>query len=367
MGKIQENGIPINENYYEDQKKRLGKRIERIEEKLVETANAAGWRKTTGRNIDLESNPDLQKLLFEVFKLKPLKETKTGYAVDEEVMTKLNIPFTRQLLQLRKIRKQRNTYIAQFLRETYNGKMHPFFNLHIPRSYRSSSSEPNFQNIPVRDEDAKRITRSGIIPSKGNQLLETDYGSMEVRIGACHSRDPILIRYIEDPTTDMHRDQGLQIFALNNGQITSTIRFYTKNCFVFPQFYGSYYKLCAAELWENCAELETADGKRVKDHLVDVGVITESAPYIAFEEHVRDCENKFWEMLEVHSEWQRRKIKEYQEIGYVETHFGLVEVDIDNEDDIDYMDLHNKAKAILEDVGVDAFDSYETRAEIPIP
>jgi uracil-DNA glycosylase family 4 len=321
MGKIQENGIPIDQNYYENQKKRLGKRIERIEEKLIGIANEGGWKKTTGKDIDLESNPDLQKLLFEVFKLKPIKETKTGYAVDEEVMTKLNIPFTRDLLTLRKVRKQRNTYIAQFLRETYNGRMHPFFNLHIPRSYRSSSSEPNFQNIPVRDEEAKRITRDGIIPSKGNQLLETDYGSMEVRIGACHSRDPVLIRYIEDPTTDMHRDQGLELFALTSEQITGEIRFYTKNCFVFPQFYGSYYKLCAAELWENCAELETAEGKRVKDHLIDVGVITESAPYVAFEEHVRDCENKFWEMLGVHSEWQQRKIKEYQEIGYVETHF----------------------------------------------
>jgi DNA polymerase-1 len=323
MGKIQENGIPVDQNYYETQKERLGKKIERMEDRLHEIAEKAGWKKVAGRKIDLESPPDIQKLLFEVFKLEPVKETKTGYAVDEEVLTKLNIPFTRQLLTLRKIRKQRNTYIAQFLRETHNGKMHPFFNLHIPRSYRSSSSEPNFQNIPVRDEDAKRITRSGIIPTKGNQLLETDYGSMEVRIGACHSRDPVLIRYIEDPNTDMHRDQGLAIFALTDKQITSEIRFYTKNCFVFPQFYGSFYKLCAVDLWENCIELETGEGKKVRDHLKDKGVISEGSPFLDFEEHVRQCEYKFWDMLGVHNEWQQRVIKKYQDIGYVEAYFGF--------------------------------------------
>jgi DNA polymerase-1 len=201
--------------------------------------------------------------------------------------------------------------------------MHPFINLHIARSYRSSYSEPNFQNIPVRDEEAKKVTRSGIIPSPGNQIGEADYGAQEVRIAACHSQDPMLIRYIEDEKTDMHRDQAAELFALTERQMTGTLRFFAKNSFVFPQFYGSYYKLCAEELWENCIELDTGEGKKVRDHLKDKGVISEGSPFADFEEHVRKCESRFWEMLGVHHEWQQRTIREYQKKGYVESFFGF--------------------------------------------
>ena len=59
-------------------------------------------------------------------------------------------------------------------------------------------------------------------------------------------------------------------------------------------------------------------------------------------------------------------MKRLVDIGYVETHFGVVEVDIDHEDDIEINSLNAKAKELLEEEGVDAFESYETRSEIVV-
>jgi len=324
MVETQDSGINVDEDYYTEQAGNLKKRIDKLEEMLLKGEEAEKFLKHMGKQLDLESNKDLQALFFTVMGLQPIKETATGYAVDEEVIRKLNIPFTERLLRLRKIRKQRNTYVLPFLRETYEGKMHPNVNLHRARSYRSSYSDPNFQNVPVRDEEAKRVTRSGIIPSSGNQIGETDYGSMEVRIAACHSHDPTLIRYIQDPTTDMHRDQAANLFCLDDNQMTSQIRFYAKNCFVFPQFYGSYFKLCAADLWENCINLRTGEDKTVFNHLKDKGIIiTSRTAYEDFEQHVKDCESRFWELYEIHNEWILRKMREFQRKGYVETYFGF--------------------------------------------
>jgi uracil-DNA glycosylase family 4 len=324
MGETQDEGIPVDEEYYEEQASKLQRRIDVLEKRLLKGEEAEKFRRKIGKQLDLESNKDLQALFFNVLELEPIKATKTGYAVDEDVMRKLGIPFTEKLLRLKKIRKQRNTYVLQFLRETHEGKMHPSVNLHIARSYRSSYSDPNFQNIPVRDEEAKKVTRSGIIPSSGNQIGETDYGSQEVRIAACHSKDPVLIKYVEDPTTDMHRDQATNLFHLTTKQMTETLRFYTKNCFVFPQFYGSWYKLCAADLWENCMKLRTGEGRSVLAHLKDVGIVaTTRTAYDDFEQHVKHCEDKFWELYEVHNEWINRKMREFQDKGYVETFFGF--------------------------------------------
>jgi len=182
----------------------------------------------------------------------------------------------------------------------------------------NSSALPNFQNIPTRDEEAKKICRSGILPSPGNKLVCIDYGSQEVRIASCYTKDPVLIEYINDPTTDMHRDQAEELFLLDDKQVTKDIRFYAKNQFVFPEFYGSWYKACASSLWECCADLKTNDNITVKKHLKNEGI----RDYDIFENHVRKIERVFWEKFNVYAEWKKKVIEEYYSQGYVEMFFG---------------------------------------------
>lgn len=319
----QQVGIQADKNYYLEQEKLLDDRIKKIETKLLSGKEARLFKKKTGNELKIAKDlsvKDLRILLFDVLGIKIEKKTEKAKlaSVDHDVLTQINIPFTKRLLQRRKLFKVRNTYLAQFMREIVNNKIHPFFDLHTARTFRSSSSLPNFQNIPVRDEEAKKICRSGIMPSPGNKLACIDYGSIEVRIAACYTKDPVLIEYINDPTTDMHRDQAEEIFLLNAEQVTKEIRFYTKNQLVFPEFYGSWYGACAASLWECCIDLKMRDGIKVKKHLKNEGI----KDYDDFENHVKQVETDFWEKFNVYAEWKEKVIKDYHKKGYVEMFFG---------------------------------------------
>ena len=128
----------------------------------------------------------------------------------------MGIPELDNLLRIRKLKKVRDTYLEGFLREQVNGYIHPFFNLHLVRTYRSSSDHPNFQNIPKRDKEAMNIVRRAIFPRPGHQLLELDYSGLEVRIAACYHKDKTMLRYIGDPHSDMHGDMAKQIFIIDD-------------------------------------------------------------------------------------------------------------------------------------------------------
>lgn len=319
----QQVGISANKEYYLGQEKILDKKIKKLESKLLSGKEARLFKKKTGKDLKIAKDlsvTDLRNLLFNVLGIKIEKKTEKAKlaSVDHDTLSQINIPFTRRLLQRRKLFKIRNTYLAQFIREIVDDKLHPFFDLHTAATYRSSSSLPNFQNIPTRDEEAKKICRSGIISSPGNKLVCVDYGSQEVRIAACYTKDPVLIDYINDSSTDMHRDQAEEIFLLDDKQVTKEIRFYAKNQFVFPEFYGSWYKACAKNLWECCIDLETGEGIKTKKHLKNEGIRN----YDDFEDHVKNVETTFWEKFSIYAEWKEKVIKEYQKKGYVEMFFG---------------------------------------------
>jgi uracil-DNA glycosylase family 4 len=319
------NGIPVNQKYYEDQNERLLGEISKVRTRLLGSEEAYKFKKTTGREIDLGSHEDIRELLFNILKHKPTKLTATELAsTDAETISGIKIPFTRRLIKLRKLEKVQSTYVAPFIRHAHNGKIHPFLGLAFARSYRGNSSDPNFHNIPVRDEEAKKITRSGVIPSPGHQLLEVDYGEHEVRIAACYTEDPALIAYVEDPESDMHRDQAVDLWSINLGQVSYDMRFYSKNQFVFPEFYGSWYFECAKNLWKTCANLEIEEGYRLKDHVYDVGICTDlNDPLPEYIEHVKQVERRFWDKFKIFRRWQRRVENLYREKGYVELMHGF--------------------------------------------
>jgi DNA polymerase I-like protein with 3'-5' exonuclease and polymerase domains len=153
---MQQRGIPVNIDYFRSEYDTLETLRSRIDKSILNSSEANRFRAKTGRPINHNSGPDLRHLLFDILKYPPVKKTKKGEqeSVDVEVLEKLDTPFTQKVLKSRRAKKIRDTYLAQFLREEHNGRIHPFFNLHIARTYRSSSSNPNVHNIPVREEDA---------------------------------------------------------------------------------------------------------------------------------------------------------------------------------------------------------------------
>lgn len=293
------------------------------------------WQHSVGgKSINIDSNFQLAHFLYKVKKLTPKKLTPSGQgAVDEEALQSLNVPEMKDLLRLRKLKKMQD-YLNGFLVESVDGFIHPVFNLHTVSTYRSSSDSPNFQNIPVRDEEAKKITRSCLFPRKGHQLLEVDFKQIEVGIAACYHKDPTMIKYIKDKF-DMHGDMARQIFFLDtldkSDASCKTLRNGAKNGFVFPQFYGDYYgnnalglsewaKLPLSGKYYEDDGLMLPSGITVGQHLANNGIksITE------FTEHLRVIEDDFWHRrFPVYDNWKRRWWKKYQQKGYFEMFTGF--------------------------------------------
>jgi DNA polymerase-1 len=335
LAKVESAGLHINIDYVQTKKKEITKEITKLEHKFIKSDFYLDWEKSVKGKINIYSPVQLSNFLYKVKKLKIDKQTTSEQqgSTDEEALLQLNIPELNILLQIKKLKKIRDTYLDSFERETINGIMHPFYNLHLVRSYRGSSNNPNFQNIPKRDEEAMNICRSAIYPSPGHQLVELDFKQLEVRIAACFCEDQRLIDDILKG--DMHRDMAMEIFQLKefnkNDPSHAVLRQSAKNGFIFPQFYGDYYKNCAINIAFKWCKLSKTknwkkgegivfEDKHISDHLISKGFKNLES----FTEHIQDIEYNFWhKRYKKYYEWREHIWQQYQNIGYVETMTGF--------------------------------------------
>jgi len=122
-----------------------------------------------------------------------------------------------------------------------------------------------------------------------------------------------LIKYIEDPSTDMHRDVGCDLFMKSSTELTKEERSVAKNGFTFPAFYGSYFEQMAPDLWQKMPDT-------TKEWLKSRGCKTLNV----FKEHVRDIERNFWDVrFQVYAEWKERTWRDYQKTGYIDLYTGF--------------------------------------------
>ena len=290
MTKLEKTGIKINIEYCKEEYKKLENRLISDEKEIKEMPECTEFKKRKGKVINISSADDIRYVLFDIMKLKGVKQTTSGkkLAADAEVLQGIDTPFTNAIINSRRLKKIQD-YIGNYLfLADESGRIHPSFNLHTAKTLRSSSDSPNFQNVPKHDEEAKRIIRTGIIPSPGRQFLATDYGSMEVRIWCCYTKDPVLTKYLEKDQ-DMHGEWG---------EYFNVSRYDAKNGFVFPLIYGSYYKSIYKEFV-----------KRGYTHLS--------------ESKVKQGEDKFWNKYSYSKEWLERITHHYNKTGEVETKFGF--------------------------------------------
>lgn len=337
FARAEQQGIRVDLDYCEQKKQEITSRIETIETELKQTKFYQHWRHAFGgKTPNIGSNDQLGKFLYDIKKIEPAFTTESGKgSTDEEALTQLNIPELNMILQVRKLKKIRDTYLDAFLREQVNGYIHPFYNLHNVVTFRGSSDSPNFQNIPKRDKEAMQLTRKALFPRPGHQLAEMDFSGIEVRIAATYHKDPIMLTYIKDPKSDMHLDMAEQLYILNKPDKSipeiKHLRQAAKNGFVFPQFYGDYYKNCAISLacswgklpegkWSKKQGVPLPGGITLGEHLISKG-IKSLDNYI---EHVKQVENDFWgTRFKVYNRWKEKWWKQYQRNGYIDLHTGF--------------------------------------------
>lgn len=330
LADVEMNGICIDTDYCKKQYKLLGKRMDYLAQKLKKYEIVEAWKDKYPSNFSFDSDDQLRDILFNVYGLEPLKFTDTGNpSTNQEALEGLNLDFVPDYLKWKKYNKTRNTYFKNLLRETVNGKLHAFQNLHLARTFRPSSDKPNIQNLPIRDDEIGPLIRNSVLPRKGNRLLEIDYGGIEVKGAAWYHQDPVMLEYIEGDikgTHDMHSDMAAQCYMLDSISKSDPnekiIRYCGKNKFVFPEFYGDYWKSCAANLWAaiDQMKLKIKEGTPLKDHLKKKGIKT----YDQFAQHIKKVENDFWgRRFRVYHDWKEHYYDEYLKTGKIKLLTGF--------------------------------------------
>jgi len=335
---VERNGMRIDVEYCKGKIDWLDWKIAQAERRLKATQLYYAWDARYGSKLKYSSAPQLRSVLYADLHVKPFKQTEGGEeSADEESLRQTGVEGIDHLLKMRKYKKVQD-FLRGFLRYEIDGRIHPSYMLHTVTTYRSSSSSPNMQNVPKRDAEAMEICRRAIVPSLGCQILEIDFSGIEVAISAVYHKDPSMIRYLKDPTSDMHADTALDLFMLQglNTKLKDmpggpTLRQASKNGFVFPQFYGDYYITCAFNVACNWLKLpQTRDwragdgikfnGAPIAGHLVSRGIEALSD----YEEHVRKVENNFWgRRFPVYKRWRDSWHRDYQRTGGFEMLTGF--------------------------------------------
>ena len=164
-------GIRVNLDYIQRKKRQLTHKIDNLEQDFKDTKFFKDWQDSVTGEININSDTQLRNFLYGVKKLKPPKFTDSGQgSTDAEALKQLNIPELEILAQRDKLKRLRDVNLDGFEREQVNGVIHPFFNLHLASSFRSSANSPNLQNTPIKDEESMQICRRAVYPRKGHSF-----------------------------------------------------------------------------------------------------------------------------------------------------------------------------------------------------
>ena len=216
---METNGVRIDTEALQQTSREFGTRLKEIEEDIYRLA---------GETFNIASPKQVGEVLFDHLKIadKP-KKTKTGqYVTSEEVLESLRTkhPVVGRILEHRGLKKLLGTYVDALpqLINPHTGRIHTSFNQAVTATGRLSSSNPNLQNIPVRDDDGKEI-RKAFIPDDGCEFFSADYSQIELRIMAHLSGDSHMIEAFRSGN-DIHAATAAKIYKINIDEVTPDMR-----------------------------------------------------------------------------------------------------------------------------------------------
>ena len=216
---MERNGARIDTDALRETSTLFGKRLADIEEQIYSLA---------GEPFNIASPKQVGDILFGKLKIvdKP-KKTKTGqFVTSEEVLAQLQNrhPIVQNILQYRGLKKLLSTYVDALpaLVNPRTGKIHTSYNQTVTATGRLSSSNPNLQNIPIRDEDGKEV-RKAFVPDEGCLFLSVDYSQIELRIMAHLSGDTNMIEDFRSGY-DIHAATAAKIYRKPIDEVTKDER-----------------------------------------------------------------------------------------------------------------------------------------------
>ena len=228
LADMEKDGFKFEQSSLKEMKEEIENKINIISKEIYELS---------GTEFNISSPKQLGDVLFEKLEIGKSKKTVRGYKTDIKTLQKFEDkhPIIGKVLEYRNLTKLLSTYIdglKEYVLE--DGKIHTIFNQTLTRTGRLSSSEPNLQNIPVREEFGKKI-RIAFVPSK-DLILSADYSQIELRILAHISESTELIdAFVNDE--DIHTKVAADIHGISENEVTKQMRSMAK-AVIFGIVYG---------------------------------------------------------------------------------------------------------------------------------
>ncbi|MGF1693345.1 DNA polymerase I [Photobacterium kagoshimensis] len=208
LSRIERTGVLIDSMLMGAQSSELAARLDELQQQAFEIAE---------QEFNLSSPKQLQAILFEKMGLPILKKTPSGAAsTNEEVLQELALdyPLPKLILEYRSLSKLKSTYTDKLPKmvNPATGRVHTSYHQAVTATGRLSSSDPNLQNIPIRNAEGRRIRQAFIAPT-GYKVLAVDYSQIELRIMAHLSGDEALLDAFRHGK-DIHAATAAEILGL---------------------------------------------------------------------------------------------------------------------------------------------------------
>ena len=208
LSRIERNGVKIDPAVLHKHSGEITLRLAELEKIAHDIA---------GEPFNLASTKQLQTILFEKQGIKPLKKTPGGApSTSEEVLEELALdyPLPKIILEHRGLSKLKSTYTDKLplMINPKTGRVHTSYHQAVTATGRLSSTDPNLQNIPVRNEEGRRIRQAFIAP-EDYLIVSADYSQIELRIMAHLSRDKGLLSAFAEGK-DIHRATAAEVFGM---------------------------------------------------------------------------------------------------------------------------------------------------------
>ncbi|KPA54484.1 DNA polymerase I [Photobacterium leiognathi subsp. mandapamensis] len=218
LSRMERTGVYVDSMLLGAQSTEIAARLDELEKKAFELAE---------QEFNLSSPKQLQAILFEKMGLPILKKTPSGTpSTNEEVLQELALdyPLPKLILEYRGLAKLKSTYTDKLPKmvNPATGRVHTSYHQAVTATGRLSSSDPNLQNIPVRNEEGRRI-RQAFVAQSGYKILAVDYSQIELRIMAHLSGDKALLDAFRHGK-DIHAATAAEILGLDIEQVSSEQR-----------------------------------------------------------------------------------------------------------------------------------------------
>ena len=213
---MEENGIELDMAFLDQLGVEFANTIQNLESEIVDIA---------GQSFNVSSPKQVGEILFDKLGLKGGKKTSTGqYSTSESVLEKIDHPITDLILEYRGLSKLKSTYTDGLLKQVNDEthRVHTSYHQALTATGRLSSTDPNLQNIPVREDIGRQIRKAFIAP-EGRILLAADYSQIELRLMAHFSQDHALVDAFNHGQ-DVHKRTAAEVLGIPLDEVTSNQR-----------------------------------------------------------------------------------------------------------------------------------------------